>query len=201
MKPSLSVILLAASIGLPHAAHAEGRVVAPPVPDAIRVPAGHSPFLAGHAVGAQGYVCVANGAAYQWSAFGPQATLFNADGQQILTHFLSQTPYSLQPAATWQHSRDSSGVWGQMLASATDPVFVAPGAIPWLLLEAAVVADGPTGGDKLLATRFIQRVNTVGGKAPTTGCASTQDIAKRALVPYEADYFFFREASINDLHD
>ena len=201
MKPSLSVILLAASIGLPHAAHAEGRVVAPPVPEAIRVPAGHGPFLAGHAVGAQGYVCVLNGTAYQWSAFGPQATLFNGEGQQILTHVLSPTPYSLQPAATWQHSRDSSGVWGQMLASATDPVFVAPGAIPWLLLEAAVVADGPTGGDKLLATRFIQRVNTVGGKAPTTGCANTQDVAKRALVPYEADYFFFREASINDLHD
>lgn len=198
MKTSLSALLLAASIGLPQAVHAEGRVTAPPVPDAIQVAPGYKPSFAGHAVGTQGYVCVAIGGGYQWSAFGPQATLFNADGQQVVSHFLSPTPYSLLPAPTWQHSQDSSAVWGQVLTSSTDPAFVAPGAIPWLLLEAAVVGNGPTGGGKLLATRFIQRVNTLGGKAPTTGCASTQDIAKKALVPYEADYFFFREASLSD---
>jgi len=201
MKTPISILLLAASIALPHAAHAEGRVVAPPVPDAIRVPAGYKPFLAGHAVGSQGYVCVATGSAYQWSPFGPQATLFDAEGQQLMTHFLSAMPYGLQPAPTWQHSRDSSLVWGQVLVSSADPAYVAPGAIPWLLLEAAVVGSGPTGGDRLQAARFIQRVNTVGGKAPTTGCASTQDIAKRALVPYEADYFFFREAAVHEPRD
>ena len=81
-----------------------------------------------------------------------------------------------------------------MIRSSSDPNFVTPGAIPWLLLEAAVVGDGPTGGDKLLVTRFIQGVNTVEGKAPTTGCATPADIGKRALVPYEADYFFYKEA-------
>jgi len=50
-------------------------------------------------------------------------------------------------------------------------------------------------------TRLIQRVNTVDGKAPSTGCASPQDIAKRALVPYEADYFFFEEKAFNDPDD
>jgi len=192
MKTSMSALLLAASVALPQAVLAGGRIPAPPVPDEIQVPAGNRPFLAAHAAGTQGYVCVYNGAAYQWSPFGPQATLFNADGQQALTHFLSPMPYSQLPAPTWLHSRDSSAVWGQVLASSTDPAFVRPDAVAWLLLEAAVVGDGPAGGDKLLATRFIQRVNTVGGLAPASGCAGLPDVAKRALVPYEADYVFFR---------
>jgi hypothetical protein len=201
MKTPLSALLIAASIGLPHPVHAEGRVPRPPVPSAIDVPAGYRPFLAGHAVGTQGYVCVNNGNGYLWSPFGPQATLFDADAQQTLTHFLSPTPYSQLPAPAWQHSRDSSIVWGQVLASSSDSSFVRPDAIPWLLLEAAVVGDGPTGGDKLLATRYIQRVNTVAGKAPATGCAGSLDIGKRALVPYEADYVFFRELSTGGVED
>jgi hypothetical protein len=71
-------------------------------------------------------------------------------------------------------------------------------AEPWLLLEAVVVGDGPTGGDKLLPTRFIQRLNTVDGIAPSTGCAGPGDIKKRALVPYEADYFFYKERAFNE---
>ena len=82
--------------------------------------------------------------------------------------------------------------------SSSDPNFVAPGAIPWLLLEAVVVGDGPTGGDKLPATRLIHRVNTVDGMAPTTGCATSADIKKRALVPYEADYIFYRKKARNE---
>lgn len=201
MTTPISVLLLAASIALPQAVRAQGRVQAPLTPVAVQVPAGHRPFLAAHAVGTQGYVCVYTDTGYQWSPFGPQATLFNTDGQQTLTHFLSPVPYSLLPSPTWRHSRDSSVVWGQVLASSTDPIFVRPDAIPWLLLEAATVGDGPRGGTKLLATRFIQRVNTVGGKAPVAGCARPQDIATRALVPYEADYVLFRQTTVSDAQD
>ena len=52
---------------------------------------------------------------------------------------------------------------------------------------------GPTGGDKMTGTTFIQRVNTVGGLAPTTGCAQATDVGKKALVPYQAEYVFYRE--------
>ena len=203
MKNYVAAMMLAATVTLPQAvrAEAETRLSAPQVPAAIEVPSGYKPFLVAHAVGTQGYVCVANGSAFRWATFGPQATLFNADGEQILTHFLSSTPYSLLPNPAWQHSRDSSIVWGQVVNSSSDPVFVAPGAIPWVLLEAAVVGEGPTGGDKLLATRYIQRVNTREGKAPSTGCATAQDIAKRALVPYEADYYFFKARPSNDRRD
>ncbi len=201
MKTSVSTLLLAAAFVLPPAARAEDRVAAPPVPDTIQVPMGYRPFFAGHAVGTQGYACVATATGYQWAFFGPQATLFDADGHQVATHFLSATPYSLLPAPTWQHSRDSSAVWGQVLASSTDPAFVRPGAIPWLLLEASVVGDGPTGGNRLLVTRFIQRVNTVGGTAPTSGCAGTEDIARKALVTYEADYVLYRQTLPDDPRD
>ena len=203
MKTYAAALLLASTVALPQAVRAErsARPVPPQVPDVIQVPRGYRPFLAGRAIGTQGYVCVAVGSGYRWAAFGPQATVFNGEGEQILTHFLSETPYSLLLNPAWQHSRDSSIVWGQVIRSSSDRNFVAPGAIPWLLLEAAVVGNGPTGGDRLLATRFIQRLNTVGGSAPSTGCASPDDIAKKALVPYEADYFFFKERPSNDPRD
>ena len=194
MKTSISTLIIASAIALTPAVHAERSTpVPPPVPDAIQVPPGFTPYLAGHAIGTQGYVCVAVGSVFGWTAFGPQATLFDEEGQQILTHFLSPTPYSLLPNPTWQHSRDSSLVWAQVSQSSSDANYVAPGAIPWLLLEAVVVGDGPTWGDKLTVTRLIQRLNTVGGMAPSTGCTGPGDIKKRTLVPYEADYFFYKE--------
>jgi Protein of unknown function (DUF3455) len=200
MKTYVAALILAAAVALPEVARAQ-RPEPPQVPETIQVPAGYKVFFAGHAIGTQGYVCVAVGSVYRWTLFGPQATLFNGQEEQTLTHFLSPTPYSQLPNPAWQHSRDSSIVWGQAIRSSSDPNFVAQGAIPWLLLEAAVVGTGPTDGDKLVVTRFIQRVNTVDGMAPSTGCASPQDVAKRALVPYEADYFFFKEKAFNDPRD
>ena len=194
MKTYVSAVILASAIAM-QGAHAESldSVVPPPVPDAIQVPPEFTPYFAAHAIGTQGYVCVAVDSVFSWTPFGPQATLFDEQSQQILTHFVSPTPYSQLLNPTWQHSRDSSTVWAQVSRSSSDPSFVEPGAIPWLLLEAVVVGDGPTWGDKLTATRLIQRLNTVGGMGPSTGCAGPGDIKKRALVPYEADYFFYKE--------
>jgi len=200
MKTCVGILILAAAIAIPRPARAERSepIVPPPVPDGLELsPQEYTPFLVAHAVGTQGYVCVKVGAAYNWVPYGPQATLFNEDGEQVLTHFLSPRPYDQLLNATWQHSRDSSAVWAQVLKPSDDPDFVAPDAIPWLLLEATVVADGPTGGDKMVKTRRIQRVNTVQGKAPTTGCAVQANIGKRALVPYEADYFFYKKNAVH----
>jgi Protein of unknown function (DUF3455) len=76
--------------------------------------------------------------------------------------------------------------------SSTDPAFVAPGAIAWLLLQVVGAQNGPTGGDRLIASTFVQRLNTAGGLAPAT-CNSTSDVGNTAFVPYTADYFFFRK--------
>jgi len=197
MKTYFRALVLVASLLMPHVVQAKtAEIQVPPVPDEIRVDPAFTPFLMGHAIGTQGYVCVAVGAAFSWAPFGPQATLFDADYQQILTHYLSITPYSQVLNPAWQSSRDSSVVWGQLYKMSSDSRFVAADAIPWLLLEAAVVGDGPTGGDKMLPTRFIHRVNTVGGKAPTTGCSLPEHIKTRALVPYEADYIFYKRKPI-----
>src|SRR4029453_11224782 len=124
----------------------------PPLPLELKVPAGHRPFLLGHASGTQNYICLPKKAdpGFAWTLFGPQATLFNDDGMQIITHFLSPNPKEGGMArATWQHSRDTSAVWAVMHQPSTDPAFVAPGAIPWLLLRVVGREDGRDGGGRI----------------------------------------------------
>ena len=171
------------------------QVNPPPVPTNIEAPVGHRAYLLGRAVGTQNYVCLPSGAGAAWAFFAPQATLFNDDDQQIITHFLSANPdEAFLPRATWQDSRDTSSVWAFATpdTTSTDSRFVAPGAIPWLRLQVSGDEEGPRGGDKLTETTYIQRVNTAGGIVPSTGCAVAADIGKKALVPYTADYFFYR---------
>lgn len=168
----------------------------PPVPANLQVPAGYTLFLGAHAAGTQNYVCMPAGRqAVGWRFLGPQATLFvNGAQVQISTHFLSVNPTEgtvARPA--WQHSIDTSKVWGRVRSSSADPNYVTPGAIPWLLLETAGTELGPNGGGFLAQTAFIQRLNTSGGLAPATGCTNDDEIGKVALVPYSTDYFFYRK--------
>ena len=165
----------------------------PNVPVDLEPPAGHDVFLRGHAIGTQNYMCLPSGAGFAWTLVGPQATLFADNGRQSMTHFLSINPIDNLPRATWQHSRDTSSAWAKLSAASSDPAFVAPGAIPWFKLEVVGTQDGPTGGDRLSETTFIQRINTVGGMAPSTGCAVSTDIGKRTFVYYEADYIFYKQ--------
>jgi hypothetical protein len=177
---------------LPQQAYAQ-RETPPPVPDPIQVPAGDRLFLAGHAFGTQNYICLPSGAGFAWTLFGPQATLFHNDARQVMTHFLSPNPEeagTLRP--TWQHSVDTSAVWARAISSSSDPGFVAPGAIPWLLLEVVGAEGGTRGGRRLTVANYIHRLNTAGGIAPATGCSQSANVGSRIFVPYEADYFFYR---------
>jgi hypothetical protein len=169
-------------------------VVPPPVPANLEVEAGHTPYLLAHAAGTQNYICLPTSSGHTWVFFGPQATLFDDDSQQVITHFLSPNPLEADtPRATWQDSSDTSSAWAVAIANSSDPNFVAPGSIPWLLLRIVGTQYGPTWGDGLTATTFIQRVNTTGGIVPTTGCKSAKDTGKKAMVPYTADYVFYRQ--------
>jgi hypothetical protein len=94
--------------------------------------------------------------------------------------------------AIWQHSRDTSAVWARAIATSADPNYVAAGAIPWLLLEVVGADTGPTHGRALIGTTYIQRLETVGGVAPSAGCSTPADLNKRAFVPYEATYVFYQ---------
>ncbi|PYR41378.1 MAG: hypothetical protein DMF95_31190 [Acidobacteria bacterium] len=44
----------------------------------------------------------------------------------------------------------------------------------------------------LTEATFVQRLNTAGGVAPSTGCSGPTDVGNEAFVPYTADYFFYR---------
>lgn len=174
-------------------ASAQGKIVPPAVPGNLEVPPEFKPFVMAQGTGTQNYICLATNTGVEWKFQGPQATLFNDRREQVMTHFLSPNPLEFGALrATWQHSHDSSAVWALAIADSTDPAFVAEGAIPWLLLEVVFAELGPTSGDRMAGTRFIQRVNTSGGIAPASGCSGVADLGKRAMVPYVTDYVFYR---------
>jgi len=184
----------------------------PPVtPPSITPPAGNRLFLAGHAFGSQGYVCLpaSNGVSWTVNNARPEATLFsNIFGApvQIITHFLSHNDNPLENVvppfgnATWQSSFDRSKVWAaaslpKTISAGTDQSCPTTGSIPCLLLQAVGTQEGPTGGKILSETTFVQRLKTSGGAAPSnpsTGCLTGTDVGHQLLVPYSADYYFYR---------
>jgi Protein of unknown function (DUF3455) len=182
------------TIALPQAAHAE-HLTPPSAPDRLQVPEGNEVFLIGHAFGTQDYVCAASGTGVAFVLTTPEAVLFDNPARRVVNHFFSPNPVEGGTIrAAWQSTRDSSVFWGKLTASATfltDPDFVAPDAIAWLTLGQAGVLVGVGGGNKLAVASFVQRVNTVGGLAPSIGCNSPADIGNKAFVPYEADYVFY----------
>jgi uncharacterized protein DUF3455 len=190
MNRYINVLGLALTIALPHAAQAQS-VTPPRVPADIQVPAGNQAFLIGHGDGTQNYVCSPAKSVGQvaWTLFTPRATLFNDDGGQLTSHFFSPNPSENIVRATWQDSQDSSTVWAKANASAV----VDPTAVAWVLLEVVGKELGPTGGATLFATTFIQRVNTRGGLAPSTGCDTPADLGAKAFMPYTADYVFYKK--------
>jgi hypothetical protein len=197
MKNYVTTFGIALSLALPYAAQAQ-VVTPPPVPTDIEVRAEDQAFLIGHAIGTQNYECqpVKSLGRVGWVLFTPQATLFGELNEQLTTHFFSPNPKeNFIVRAGWQDSRDTSIVWGEAIASSVDANFVKAGAIPWLKIDVENTGfqDGPTGGDTLSKTTFIQRVNTDGGAAPSTGCDRPTDIGKKAFVPYTADYIFYKK--------
>jgi|SRR6266404_6470026 len=178
----------------------------PTTPTAITPPAGNAAFLVGHALGTQGYTCLptsTGGTSWTINPARPEATLFaNFFGHlvQIITHFTSinanpnenaTLPVPLSGNATWQSSFDTSKVWAKAtgnIVAGSDASCPNAGAIPCLLLQSIGNQEGPTGGRILAKTTFVQRLNTRGGSAPTTTCS----VGQTQLVPYTADYVFFR---------
>jgi hypothetical protein len=198
---SVVFAILCAGATMPGVASAaaadDDSIVLPDMPGNIVVDAPNVPYLLGHGVGTQNYVCLPTAAGgVAWSLFTPEATLFNDDAGQLTTHFFSISPKSGQIRATWQHSKDTSTVWAKLVEQSLDANFVKTGAVAWLKLQQDGVRPGPTGGNKLTITNFVQRVNTVGGVAPETGCDQASQIGSKAFVPYTADYIFYKNPTL-----
>jgi len=213
VMPLATALALGVLFGTANHAAAQ-TLTPPPTPTIITPDPGNTAFLVGHALGTQGYVCLptspgASTASWTINAARPEATLFTkffgAD-VQIITHFQSPdtNPNKFAPSpipfgsATWQSSFDSSKVWAQVLhgnvlpAGPENPSCPNTGAIPCLLLQAIGSQDGPTGGSLFTPVTFVQRLNTKGGAAPAAGCSVSTDVGKQTLVPYTADYFFYK---------
>ena len=154
------------------------RTSPPVVPAVLEVPAGYEVSFHAFATGVQVYKCTeVMPGVFAWVFKEPIANLYsnaNYNGQTG-THYAGPT---------WE-SNSGSKVVGVRLQGAT----VDPDAIPWLLLG-AVSSQGP---GPLNGTSYIQRVNTVGGKAPTTG-ANASTVGQEVQVDYTAEYYFYKPA-------
>jgi Protein of unknown function (DUF3455) len=135
----------------------------------LQVPAGNKVAFHVYAEGVQIYRW--NGTS--WIFLAPEAVLFaNAGGDGVVgIHYAGPT---------WE-SVSGSKVRGTVLERCTPD----PDAIPWLLLG-AVFNEGP---GVFRRVTFIQRVNTVGGNAPTDPGDVPDEVAR---VPYTTEYFFYR---------
>jgi uncharacterized protein (TIGR03118 family) len=135
----------------------------------LQAPAGNKVAFHAYAEGVQIYVWTGT----NWAFVAPEATLYADAGYHgvVAAHYAGPT---------WE-SKSGSTVVGTRLASATAD----PDAIPWLLLKAK-----STDGHGIFAkVTYIQRVNTVGGTAPTAPGEFVGDVVR---VPYTAEYFFYR---------
>ena len=147
---------------------------APSVPADIVVPDGHKPYLVAHAEGVQIYTC--DGSA--WKLLAPRATLTGDNDRVLGSHY---------GGPRWE-ARD-----GSIVAAARDGgAKVDPTAVDWLRLKATSTVAGPD-GDRLTATTYIQRINTVGGRPPAAQDCDAGAAGAQREIPYVADYVFFKE--------
>ena len=148
----------------------------PVVPASLAVPSSQVLSLRARAVGVQIYECGMrrdDPRRAEWIFKAPEAELFSRIGEKIGKHY---------GGPTWE-SNDGSKVVGEVKAQVAGPD---SGAIPWLLLN----AKSTSGTGVFSQTKSIQRVYTVGGKAPTEPCSQAQ-AGKVTRVGYKAMYYFY----------
>ena len=145
---SLSVVTLLSGC-------ASSTVARPPdAPESLRPPADQALALGVQATGVQIYECAASKdqqERFEWVFKAPEAELFDRTGRSVGKHYAGPT---------WE-SADGSAVVGQVKARDGGPD---PSAIPWLLLS----AKSNSGTGVFSQIKSIQRLQTVGGKEPST---------------------------------
>jgi uncharacterized protein DUF3455 len=146
------------------------------VPDKLRPDANESLAMIVPAKGVQIYECRARKdqtGEYEWAFVAPEADLSDAGGHRIGLHYAGPQ---------WE-SADGSKILGTVKEHADAP---AADAIQWLLLTAkSVGAEG-----SFSKVTSVQRLHTVGGVAPKTGCSQAA-AGTTARINYTADYYFF----------
>jgi len=166
--PAAAALVLLALASSARAQDSTPPALPSPLCDSLQIPDANSLTFHGYAIGVQIYRW--NGTS--WVFVAPSATLYADPGLhgQVAIHYAGPT---------WE-SKSGSKVVGMRLAACTPDTT----AIPWLKLG-AVSSRGPGVFDRVT---FIQRVNTVGGKAPVTAGTTVGQLAN---VPYSAEYYFY----------
>ena len=134
--------------------------------DDIQVPEGHKVVFAAYAEGVQIYRWDGS----KWNFVGPQAMLFDDEGEVVAIHY---------GGPTWE-SESGSWVKGVVSKRSTPD----PDAIDWLLLD-ATESEGPGIFHRV---SHIQRLYTVGGLIPSDPGTV---VGEEARVPYAAEYVFY----------
>jgi FtsP/CotA-like multicopper oxidase with cupredoxin domain len=179
MKAGFVTAVVAGSLGALAVAHAGlGKAAIPSkIPENLRVPPSEALALEIEATGVQLYECSAtkdDPAKFEWTFKAPEAALFDSAGNRMGKHYAGPT---------WE-AHDGSTVVGEVKARDDGPDAT---AIPWLLLT----AKSTSGNGVFAAITSIQRLQTVGGKAPTEACSRAR-AGNVARVAYRASYYFYR---------
>jgi hypothetical protein len=107
-----------------------------------------------------------------WALVGPSAQLFADPNERALVGIHYAGP-------TWE-TLSGSKVVGEVAKRCTYD----PSAVQWLLLSAKS-AEGPGVFGQV---KYIQRLNTLGGIAPS----SPGSVGQEVHIPYSTEYFFYR---------
>lgn len=145
----------------------------PSIPDALAVPAGNKLAFTLFGDGVQIYDCKTNADGNAvWVFRAPEADLFS--GKRLAgIHYAGPT---------WE-ALDGSTVVGTRVSGVT----LDASAIAWLLLSGV----SPDQHGRMAGVTYIQRLETVGGLAPSTGCDATL-LGAVAEVDYTALYAFYK---------
>ena len=110
---------------------------------------------------------------FEWAFVSPKAMPYDMNKTVVGKYYVGPT---------WELN-DGSKITGKQMA-------IAPGMAGPIPLQ-IVKAGNPTGMGFFKDVTHIQRLNTMGGVAPTESCTSI-DVGTKKIVPYKADYVFFK---------
>lgn len=174
-RRTIGIAFLSLAAALLASGTLKAETAAAAVPEKLKLPDTQKLSLEVKAAGVQIYACSvskADPARFEWVFKAPEADLFDGAGKKIGSHYAGPT---------WE-STDGSKVVGEVKAKDDGPD---PAAIPWLLLS----AKSNSGTGVFARTLSIQRLHTVGGKAPADGCDQAH-ADKEARIAYKATYAF-----------
>ncbi len=176
IKHAIGIALLTVVAGFASisVAQVDANHQAPDLPpgacDAIQPPPGNRVVFRTQARGVQIYRWDGD----SWEFVAPRADLF------WIYNFRPKVIGIHHGGPIWESANGSKVIGSRVAGCTPDPT-----AISWLLLKGASTSTpGIFNG-----VTYIQRVNTVGGLAPTTPGAAVDQVVE---VPYTTDYYFYR---------